>query len=84
MEKIFQSVPGYMKTIVGAMAERLRKAGDVIRRLESNTIRDDEGVAVKEEELSASDVLAVANETPSTAETSGAVGDPGDDGSKRD
>jgi CRP-like cAMP-binding protein len=75
LEKIFQSTPAYMKTIVAAMAERLRKSGEVIRRLEPNTIRDGEGASMGDEELSASDALAVANEAAqSEGETAGEKG----------
>jgi CRP/FNR family cyclic AMP-dependent transcriptional regulator len=34
LEKIYSSVPEYMKTIMAAMAERLRKANDTIRQLQ--------------------------------------------------
>jgi len=34
MEKIYNSIPDYMKTIAAAMAERLRKANDQIRLLQ--------------------------------------------------
>jgi CRP/FNR family transcriptional regulator, cyclic AMP receptor protein len=40
MEKILNKVPGYLKTIVVAMAERLRKANDSIRKLQKNVERD--------------------------------------------
>jgi CRP-like cAMP-binding protein len=65
LEKIFETTPDYMKTIVAAMAERLRKSGNVIRRLDSNTIRDGEGASGTEEHLSAAEVLRVASEEPS-------------------
>ena len=34
MEKIYASMPDYMKTIVAAMAERLRKANEIIRTMQ--------------------------------------------------
>jgi CRP/FNR family cyclic AMP-dependent transcriptional regulator len=34
LEKIYSTVPDYMKTIMAAMAERLRKANDTIRQLQ--------------------------------------------------
>jgi CRP-like cAMP-binding protein len=64
MEKIFETTPEYMRTIVGAMAERLRRAGDTIRRLDPNTVRESDGTAVVEDDLSASDVLGMDKEEP--------------------
>ena len=34
MEKIYNSIPDYLKTIVAAIAERLRKANETIRSLQ--------------------------------------------------
>lgn len=34
MEKIYNAIPPYMRTIMAAMADRLRKANDVVRRLQ--------------------------------------------------
>jgi CRP-like cAMP-binding protein len=34
MEKIYQSIPSYMKTIVASIADRLRKANETIRSLQ--------------------------------------------------
>lgn len=34
MDKIYQSIPDYMKTIVAALADRLRKANETIRLLQ--------------------------------------------------
>ncbi len=34
LEKIYASVPSYLKTIMAALAERLRRSNDVIKRLE--------------------------------------------------
>jgi CRP-like cAMP-binding protein len=34
LDKIYAEVPDYMKTIMAAMAERLRKANDTIRQLQ--------------------------------------------------
>jgi CRP/FNR family transcriptional regulator, cyclic AMP receptor protein len=60
LEKIFESVPSYMKTIVAAMAERLRKAGDTIRRLDDRTVKGDaEGTST--DTMTASDALAMVN-----------------------
>src|SRR5262245_57091347 len=34
LEKVYQSIPDYMKTIMASMAERLRKANELIIRLQ--------------------------------------------------
>ncbi len=34
MDKIYNAIPPYMRTIMAAMADRLRKANDVVRRLQ--------------------------------------------------
>jgi len=65
LEKIFESVPDYLKTIVAAMADRLRKSGDAIRRLDPNMIREDDGTILVEDELSATDVLGLDREKAS-------------------
>ena len=36
LDKIYSQVPGYFKTFIACLAERLRKAGDTIRRLEKH------------------------------------------------
>jgi CRP-like cAMP-binding protein len=63
LDRIFESIPDYMKTIVAAMAERLRRSGDSIRRLDTNTIREEEGTG--EKELSAREVLDIAEDPAS-------------------
>lgn len=68
LEKIFESTPEYMRTIVAAMAERLRKSGDVIRRLDPNMVREADGTLVDEDKLSASDVLGIDGEKASDSE----------------
>lgn len=42
LEQIYQSVPDYLKSIMAAMAERLRKADDMIQRLQKNVVNDDD------------------------------------------
>ncbi len=42
LDRIFAGVPDYFKTIIAAMAERLRKANETIRRLEKD-ILDERG-----------------------------------------
>ena len=34
LDRVFESTPSYLKTIIAAMAERLRKANEVIRKLQ--------------------------------------------------
>ena len=59
LDKIFKNVPDYFKTIVVAMAERLRKADDIIRRLEKNVVNDNDGTQKPEQpNESAADILA--------------------------
>ena len=60
LERIFDSVPDYFKTIVAAMAERLRRSGDSIRRLDPNTIREEDGTSTADAQLSARDALDIA------------------------
>jgi CRP-like cAMP-binding protein len=59
LDKIFESVPSYMRTIVTAMAERLRKSGDLLRRTETRA--DGEPVVKSDGELSAVDVIGLAD-----------------------
>ncbi len=61
LDKIYKSVPDYMKTIIAAVADRLRKANDTIRRLQKNVVSED-GTEdqVKVEELDPAAVLAAS------------------------
>jgi CRP/FNR family cyclic AMP-dependent transcriptional regulator len=60
LDKIYENVPPYLKTIMASVADRLRKADDQIRRLQKDTIQEDASVQanVDEEGQSATDVLA--------------------------
>jgi CRP-like cAMP-binding protein len=58
LEKIFKDVPDYFKTIVAAMAERLRRADDMIRRLDHEVAGENESLPQKPADDSAADVLA--------------------------
>lgn len=40
LDKIYANVPDYMKSIMAAVADRLRKANDTIKRLQKNTVDD--------------------------------------------
>jgi CRP/FNR family transcriptional regulator, cyclic AMP receptor protein len=59
LDKIWVSVPDYLKTIMASVADRLRKANNMIGRLQKNVVTDT-GAAEKSpsEETSASDILA--------------------------
>ncbi len=70
LDKIYEGVPDYMKTIIASVADRLRKANDMIRRLQKNVVFDeDQGKAKKGDEPSAADILAatagIGSEMPS-------------------
>lgn len=58
LDKIYENVPAYLKTIMASVADRLRKADDQIRRLQKETINEDSSVTANEEGQSAADVLA--------------------------
>lgn len=72
LDPIYDRVPAYLKTIIAAVAERLRRANDTIRRLQKNVIQADgretqlqpgqDGTEAEAKkgtgEISASDVLA--------------------------
>lgn len=38
LDKVYATVPDYIKTIMGAVASRLRRANDTIRRLQRDTV----------------------------------------------
>jgi CRP/FNR family cyclic AMP-dependent transcriptional regulator len=60
LDKIYDSVPPYMKAIISSLADRLRKANDQIRRLQDKTFKStdediDPSVAALEAELTQSE-----------------------------
>jgi len=60
-DKLFASLPSYFRVIVSSMAERLRKADEVIKRLQKTTVGQMDSVeASKEGELDAAGALAAA------------------------
>ncbi len=64
LDKIYENVPEYLKTIIASTAERLRKANDTIRRLQKNVMTSDviPGQAVtSSDELDAASVLAATS-----------------------
>ncbi len=73
LDKIYGNVPDYMKTIIMSVADRLRKANDLIRRLQKNVVKES-GESVnadgKGDEPSISDALA-ATDTQAAAPASG-------------
>jgi CRP-like cAMP-binding protein len=72
LDPVYDKVPAYLKTIVAAVAERLRRANDTIRRLQKNVIRSDGSTSLllpgedgteseppkSTDEMTAADVLA--------------------------
>jgi CRP/FNR family transcriptional regulator, cyclic AMP receptor protein len=63
LDKIWVGVPDYLKTIMASVADRLRKANNMIGRLQKNVITDDAGIErdIAEEGPSASDILAATS-----------------------
>ena len=62
LDKIYSGMPPYFKTILSCVAERLRKANDVVRRLQKHLVEEDDGVigrAPKDEDAEAD--LAMLN-----------------------
>jgi len=60
-DKLFGSLPPYFRVIVSSMAERLRKADEVIKRLQKTTVGQMDSVEMtKEGELDAAGALAAA------------------------
>jgi CRP/FNR family cyclic AMP-dependent transcriptional regulator len=61
LEKLFASTPPYLKGMIAAMADRLRKANDMIKRLQKNTVTAGDAVEAHQEEvMDAAAALAVA------------------------
>ena len=81
LDKIYSRVPDYMKSIMAAVAERLRKSNELVRRLQKNTVGDDEapaGAAPKDEPDTASILAATEENKPADAVSS----EPGSPGSE--
>lgn len=70
MERVFQSIPDYMRAIMASMADRLRKSNESIRRLERHTVNELHNIGRNEDGDSAADVLAA------TADILGSAGVP--------
>jgi CRP-like cAMP-binding protein len=75
LDKVYQLVPDYMKTIMASVADRLRKANETIKRLQKNVVTDKSNAfdAAKIPELSSTDVLAAA----AALDAGGALSQPG-------
>jgi CRP/FNR family transcriptional regulator, cyclic AMP receptor protein len=80
LDKLYQPVPPYIKTMVASMAERLRRADEAIKRLnkapvgatvDDPTPEGDESVEGAEQPLDAESALAVTAELPPDDGTSG-------------
>lgn len=76
LDKIYERVPAYMKTIIASLAERLRKANDVIRRLQKDTIAERSGVEAGDDDSdkdSASAILKMTSDIdiPGSADGAG-------------
>src|SRR5262249_16591125 len=73
MDRIYSAVPNYMKTIVTAMANRLRKADEMIRKLQKEVVNEAGQATEESAELSASEIFAATTEggTGSSGETPG-------------
>jgi len=63
LDKLFQSTPPYLKSMIAAMSDRLRKADDTIKRLQKST--PDQGSRVAptndDDEFDAASALAAAD-----------------------
>lgn len=58
LDKLWAQIPEYMKTIMASVSERLRKANELIRKLQNETISADGRETPTEETLDAAAVLA--------------------------
>ena len=84
LKKTFESVPDYLMTIVAAMAERLRKANDIIRRLDRHVVSENGTTAPPAEGESAADILAAtAGVLTGNPEPEAQAEKPADDGEKK-
>jgi CRP-like cAMP-binding protein len=63
LDKIFQNTPPYLKSIIAAMSDRLRKADDTIKRLQKSTLDLGNPVAAvqDDDEFDAASALATVD-----------------------
>ena len=59
LDKIYATVPDYLKTIISCIADRLRRADDTIKRLQKEVVKEADSTAGTKDEPSVSDVLAL-------------------------
>ena len=62
MDKIYASIPPYMKTIINSIVGRLRKANDQIRKLQKEVVPDSKPAKAVDE--TAGDLAAITGKTP--------------------
>lgn len=62
LDRIYKTIPDYMRTIVASMAERLRKASETISKLQKDTVDDKGGPEPSKLDTSAADALAASVE----------------------
>jgi hypothetical protein len=72
LDKIYTHVPDYLKTIMAAVAERLRKANETIKRLKKDTVseapaEDEDGKSKGVDSGDLNSVLAAAAEVGNSA-----------------
>lgn len=61
LDKIYEGIPDYVKTIVAALAERLRRANDMIRKLQKETVSEEiAGPGAADDGPTATEALAQA------------------------
>jgi CRP-like cAMP-binding protein len=69
LDQIYAKVPDYLKTIIASVANRLRRANELIRSLQREVVTESGGAApAATGKLSASDALAMANSASGTSE----------------
>lgn len=64
LDKIYGGVPDYLKTIMASVADRLRKANDMIRRLQKTVVKEVEETQSLDDGPSAADVIAATADLP--------------------
>jgi CRP-like cAMP-binding protein len=87
LDSIYKNVPDYLKTIMASVADRLRKANDMIRRLQKNVVKESgEEDQVPEEKESTADVLAATADVGNISDIPATTSDSsdGDSGHKPD
>ncbi|OFZ04535.1 MAG: hypothetical protein A2070_09675 [Bdellovibrionales bacterium GWC1_52_8] len=68
LDKVYEKIPEYMRTIISCVAERLRKADDTIRRLQKEVVKDDQISPGAGDGPTATDVLAATGNVSASKE----------------